>query len=69
MKLSKERKGEIALAALKYQLKNKDIKINSDVKRGLGNLSKETGISLEELMVFAKEILNEALNEALKTEE
>ncbi len=69
MTLSKERKGEIALAALKYQLKNKDIKINTDMKRGLGNVAKDTGIPLKELMAFAKELLSEALDEALEDKE
>jgi len=54
------RKGEIALAILRKIERKEGIMINpSRTKRELGNLSKETGIPIDELVVFYKE---EALN-------
>jgi len=57
-KLSKERMGEIAFALLMEKLKaDGGVKIGPNLRRQLGQLSKDTGISPEELEAFSKEIL------------
>lgn len=50
------RKGQIALAVLRNLANKRGLTVNpSQSKRELGNLSKETGVPLEELRVFYKE--------------
>ena len=63
--LSKERMGEIAFALLmtKYA-KEGGFQIGPDLRRTLGQLSKDTGISPEELEAFSKEILVRMIGKA-----
>lgn len=65
MALSKERMGEIALLALKRQARNDGIKFGKRVKRGIGNFSKEEGVPIEELEAFARQFINELVEESL----
>lgn len=60
-----KRKGEIALKLLKVLLRKKGLHTfsRSELKREAGNLVKETGISEEELMEFAKSMIFELLSE------
>ncbi len=60
--LSKERQGEIALLLIKAQMSRKSIPAPTEIKRELGNIAKEIGIELNELIDFAKPIYEEALN-------
>ena len=64
MALSKERKGEIALALLKYRLKREGLQLNN-LKRELGNAAQATGIPLNELTEFIGEMFAELTEEVL----
>lgn len=65
--MEEARKGEIALAMLRHLKKKEGINLNpSNMKRGLGNLSKELNISIEELTEFAREEAQAILNECFK---
>jgi hypothetical protein len=68
MTLSKERQGEIALTVLKLKFKKeRRLPDSQDFKRELGNVSKKTGISKEELTEFVillvKELTEEFISE------
>ncbi len=64
--MNEQRKGEIALAILKDQLKEDGMrKLDaSSIRRSIGNLSERTGISQEELLQFGKIILTDVVAEA-----
>jgi len=63
--LDEKRKGEIALAIMKYDLTQNDIKLNAnDINRRLGNAAKATGIPIEELKEFAQSIVQELVDKA-----
>ena len=65
--LSKERKGEIALLALKHQKKKEGIRLCPDTfQRDIGNMSKSLGISKEEALEFARELVDEAVKECFE---
>lgn len=67
--LSKERKGEIALLVLKFQKKKEGIKLCPDTfKRDVGNMAKSIGISKEEALEFAREIVEETVKECFGDE-
>ncbi len=57
-----KRKGEIALAVVKYRLIQTGIHLNS-IKRDLGNISQSMGISSDELMEFAEFVTRELVDE------
>lgn len=62
--LSKERKGEIALLALKHQKKKEGVKLCPETfQRDVGNMAKALGISKEEALEFAREIVEETVKE------
>jgi len=67
MELTKERKGQIALALWKDRIRREGISSlkPNEVKRELGNMSVATGISIPELKQFLKDLLAEVLDEAL----
>ncbi|HNY35793.1 MAG TPA: hypothetical protein PLD14_02640 [Candidatus Pacearchaeota archaeon] len=53
--MNENEKGEIALKLLRNEKRKQGINLNpSTMKRGLGNLAKETGIPLNKLMEFAQ---------------
>lgn len=56
------RKGEIALAMIKNQRKQEGLQLNS-MKRQLGNVAKQTGIPLEELMEFERLLAEQLMEE------
>jgi hypothetical protein len=56
-KLSEQRKGEIAIAVLMYKMSRDGILVKPGMLRELGDLSKKTGIPIEELEEFSKMIL------------
>ena len=62
--MDEKRKGEIALALLKYRMRREGIRLNPDIKRDFGNAAKEAGISQDELMEFVKIFIEELLEEA-----
>jgi len=58
--LDEKRKGEIALALLRYDLTQNEIKLNpNDINRRLGNAAKATGITIEELREFSRSLIEE----------
>ena len=60
-----KRKGEIAYALVRYNLAKNPIRLNpNDVRREIGDIAKSTGIPLEELNQFGRELLQEFSNEA-----
>jgi len=62
-KMDEKRKGEIALALLKYRMGREGIRLTPDMKRDLGNVAKETGIPQDELKEFVKIFVEELLEE------
>ncbi len=71
MTLSKEKRGEIALAILKEKFrKDRRVPDAQGFKRELGNSSKKTGFSKEELTEFTillvKELTEEFISEVKK---
>ena len=62
-KMNEKRKGEIAMAFLKYRIGREGIRLTPDIKRDLGNVAKETGIPQDELKEFVKLFIKELLEE------
>lgn len=56
-------KGEIAEKLLKYHGKHEGVTISVGSVRQLGNVAKETGIPLNELLAYAREQLHELVDE------
>lgn len=61
--MDKTRKGEIAWALLKRYMAREGIRFDSDFKRKLSDVAKETGIPLNELKEFVKMLTEEFLKE------
>lgn len=61
--LSEQRKGEIAIALLKYDIKKRGVRLLPENKRQFGQVSKETGVPVDELKKFMKPIAQEILDE------
>jgi len=61
--MDEKRKGEIALALLKYRIGREGIRLTPDIKRELGNVAKATGIPQDELKEFGKILIEELLEE------
>ena len=73
MALTNEKKGEIALAILRLKFKeDRRLPLASELRRNMGNASKITGFSKEELMEFTlgmiDEIVGELVSEAKKVD-
>ena len=68
--MNEKRKGEIAYAILKDAFREQGVRKldNSSIRRRLGNLSKRTDISRDELLEFGKLLLSEIVEEAFKKE-
>lgn len=64
MALSKEKQGEMALAILKLKFKEEGrIPKSEETKRSIGNVSKKTGFSKEELTEFMVLLVKENTEE------
>lgn len=61
--MDEKRKGEIALALLKYRIGREGIRLTPNTKRELGNTAKETGIPQDELKEFGRILIEELLEE------
>ena len=61
-----KRQGEIALAILKYMMREKGIHLSPNNRRELGNLAKATDVSVEELKAFGKPLVQELLDDCFK---
>ncbi len=57
--LAPERQGEIALLLIKSHLRKKGLKLNQETRREIGNVGKEIGVSLEELLEFMRPLVEE----------
>lgn len=62
--MDEKRKGEIALALLKYRTRHEGIQLKPDIWRELGNVATKTGIPLIELREFMKDLIEELVKEA-----
>lgn len=64
--MNEARKGEIALAILKDRLMEEGIRRldSSTIKRSIGNVSKRTGISQEELLQFGETLLIDVIKKS-----
>ena len=60
------RKGQIAVALVRYWASRKGIWLTPDLKGNLGNIAKETGASQDELKEFVKALFEEILEETFK---
>jgi len=68
MALSEQRQGEIALAVLKYRVRQENtlpLKTSS-IKRELGNVAKATGVSIAELRDMLVKIYEDETSRFLK---
>lgn len=65
--LSTQRKGEIALLVLKFQKKKEGIKLCPEsFQRDVGNMAKSIGISKDEALDFARELIEETVKECFE---
>lgn len=58
------RKGQIALAYLKYKLREEGVRLTPNLRQRVDNTAKAIGISTEEAMEFAEGIVRELVEEA-----
>ena len=63
--MSEERKGQIAYALLKTELREKETKFSPELRRKLGNLANKAGVPIEEAIDFTRHLFGELLEEAL----
>ncbi len=62
--LSETRRGEIALALVRHQVRTQRLRLSAQaIKREIGQLSKDIGIPPEELQAFVAQLLEEVLEE------
>jgi hypothetical protein len=61
--LTEARKGEISLRVLKYILRKKGFNLAPEKKREFGQLAKDIGVPLPELLQFAKPLAQELLDD------
>ena len=66
--LTKERMGEIALTLFKEKFRTKERTFDRGFKKELGNIAKNTGITLGELVEFRKTIIKELFKETFDEE-
>ncbi len=59
--MDEKRRGEIAIALLKYQAGRKGIRLSPGFTKELSNAAKRTGISQDELKEFARLLLEELI--------
>lgn len=65
MAITKERRGEMSEALLWVMLMEKGITLRpNEARREAGNLSKKTGIPVEEVLEFMEELTTKAVKEA-----
>lgn len=55
-RLTNEQRGEIALAHLKFKLRQNGVNIGNDLVRELGQVARESGIDIELIRTFALEM-------------
>ena len=67
--MDKTRMGEIALLYIKFQLKEKGVRLNPNFKREVGKLAKDIGITLEEALEFHEKIVRGIVEEVFAKQE
>jgi len=68
--LTKERRGEIAEILLKQAMLEEGIRLQpEETKRKIGNWTKKTGLSKEEIVLFLRPIAEEALKKVFSEDE
>ena len=65
-KLSQERKGQLALQILKHIVKEKGIKISSDMREEVALEAKQAGIPADEALILLEEIIRELVDDVFK---
>ena len=65
--MDSKRQGEIALKMVKYLMRQKGFTLSPSNMRDAGNVAKTLGISVEELVEFAKPLVQELLDECFAT--
>ena len=58
------RKGQIAFLYLKHKIREEGVRLTPNLRRQAGNTAKAIGISTEEAMEFAENIVRELVEEA-----
>ncbi|MBU1045698.1 hypothetical protein KJ616_01090 [Patescibacteria group bacterium] len=66
MALTPEREGQIALIVVKNRMEKEGVMINKSTRRELGNLAKETGIDISELLELTRKFVLEMVDKYLK---
>lgn len=64
--LSTERKLEIATAMLKHIMRKRGVHITGETRREIGNAAKAMGIPVNEVVEFAKPLVQDLLDEQFK---
>jgi len=59
--MDEKRKGEIAIALLKYRISREGIRLSPGFTRELSNTARGTGVSQDELKEFARLLLEELI--------
>jgi hypothetical protein len=64
--LSDQEMGEIALAYVKRKMRRESVSLDPEkIRREIGNMAKDTGVSPEKAMQFSVQILDGAFREVL----
>ena len=63
MKLTEERKGQIALLYLKARFKDEGVRLKPDMRRQIGNAATQIGISTDEAVALVEELVREMVEE------
>lgn len=64
--LTPERKLEIAMAFIKRLMRKRGVHLTGETRRELGNEAKAMGIPVQEVVEFAKPLIQELLDEQFK---
>jgi hypothetical protein len=63
--MDEKRMGEIALAVLRDRIRREPVHLGPNYKRELGNAAKRLNISQDEMKLFARTLIEEAIEETL----
>ncbi len=66
--MDEKRMQEIALAVVRAEIRHREIRLNANFRRELGNMAKKVGfpIPLEQLTSFFETLIREAVDEMFK---
>lgn len=63
IRMTEERKGQIALLLLMDRLRGEGIRLKPDMKREIGNQATKIGVPIEEVMQFVEWMVRELVEE------